>query len=128
MECTTKMEKSSEAFISTLTMDCNASKPHFFVTNLGKDRIILGYPWFEAFNPKIDWKEGRLLGPRMELKTTGAINQEHVNQAYEIRRLAMEIRKTTITQKMAEAFQTDKPKKDILIPLEYQRHTKVFSE
>jgi Retroviral aspartyl protease len=26
----------------------------FFVTNLGKDRIILGYPWFEAFNPKID--------------------------------------------------------------------------
>jgi RNase H-like domain found in reverse transcriptase/Reverse transcriptase (RNA-dependent DNA polymerase) len=100
----------------------------FFVTNLGKDRIILGYPWFEAFNPKIDWKEGKLLGPRMELKTTGAINQEHVNQAYEIRRLAMEIRKTTITQKMAEAFQTDKPKKDILIPLEYQRHTKVFSE
>jgi hypothetical protein len=62
-----------------------------FVTNLGKDHIILGYPWFEAFNPKINWKEGRLLGPQIELKTTGAINQKHVNEAYKIRRMAMEI-------------------------------------
>jgi hypothetical protein len=100
----------------------------FFVTNLGKDRIILGYPWFEAFNPKIDWKEGKLLGPRMELKTTGAVSQEHVNQAYEIRRLAMELRKTTIAQKMAEAFHTDKPKTETPIPPEYRRHVKVFSE
>jgi hypothetical protein len=51
----------------------------FFVTNLGKDHIILGYPWFEAFNPKINWKEGKLLGPPMELKTTGVVSQEHVN-------------------------------------------------
>jgi hypothetical protein len=100
----------------------------FFVTNLGKDRIILGYPWFEAFNPKIDWKEGKLLGPHIELKTTGAVSQEHVNQAYEIRRLAMELRKTTIAQKMAEAFHTDKPKTETLIPPEYRRHMKVFLE
>jgi hypothetical protein len=100
----------------------------FFVTNLGKDRIILGYPWFEAFNPKIDWKEGKLLGPRIELKTTGAVSQEHVNQAYEIRRLAMELRKTTIAQKMAEAFHTEKPKTETPIPPEYRKHTKVFLE
>jgi hypothetical protein len=100
----------------------------FFVTNLGKDRIILGYPWFEAFNPKINWKEGKLLGPRVELKTTGAINQEHLNQVYEIRRTAMEIRKTTFAQKMAEKFQVDKPKMDNPIPPEYKRHIKVFSE
>jgi hypothetical protein len=100
----------------------------FFVTNLGKDRIILGYPWFEAFNPKINWKEGRLLGPQIELKTTGAVSREHVEQAYEIRRIAMELRKTTIAQKMAEAFHTDKPKTETPIPPEYRRHVKVFSE
>jgi hypothetical protein len=33
--------------------------------------------------------------------------------------MAMEVRKTTISQKMAEAFQTDKPKTDTLIPPEY---------
>jgi Retroviral aspartyl protease len=33
------------------------------VTNLGRDRLILGYPWLEAFNPEINWAEGELLGP-----------------------------------------------------------------
>jgi Retroviral aspartyl protease len=28
----------------------------FFLSNLGEDKIILGYPWFAAFQPKIDWK------------------------------------------------------------------------
>ena len=40
----------------------------------------------------------------------------------------MEVRKTTIAQKIAEAFQMDKPKMDTLIPLEYQRHVEVFLE
>jgi hypothetical protein len=33
------------------------------ITNLGRDRLILGYPWLEAFNPEINWAEGKLLGP-----------------------------------------------------------------
>jgi hypothetical protein len=40
----------------------------FFVTNLGKDRIILGYPWLEAFNPDINWGEGRINGPNSSSK------------------------------------------------------------
>jgi Reverse transcriptase (RNA-dependent DNA polymerase) len=98
------------------------------ITNLGRDRLILGYPWLEAFNPEINWAEGKLLGPRTTLKTTGAVAQEHVNEAYEIQRMAMQARKTTIAQKMAEAFKTDKPKNDAPVPTEYRRHVKVFSE
>ena len=30
----------------------------FFVTNLGQDCIIFGYPWLWTFNPTIDWKRG----------------------------------------------------------------------
>jgi len=33
----------------------------FFVTNLGKEQIILGYPWLEEFNPEICWKDRKLL-------------------------------------------------------------------
>jgi hypothetical protein len=55
------------------------------------------------------------------------IIREHVKEAYEIRQMAIEIRKTTITQKVAEVFQTEKPKWDTPIPPEYQRHVKVFS-
>jgi hypothetical protein len=98
------------------------------VTNLGRDRLILGYPWLEAFNPEINWAEGKLLGPQTTLKTTGAVAQEHVNEAYEIQRMAIQARKTTIAQKMAENFKTDKPKNDTPIPPEYKRHVKVFSE
>jgi hypothetical protein len=28
----------------------------FFLSNLGENKIILGYPWFTAFQPKIDWR------------------------------------------------------------------------
>ena len=27
----------------------------FFLTELGSSRLILGYPWFAAMQPKIDW-------------------------------------------------------------------------
>jgi predicted aspartyl protease len=42
----------------------------FFVTNLGDDHILLGYPWLEEFNPDIDWKAGAMKGPQIELEVT----------------------------------------------------------
>ena len=30
----------------------------FFLTELGEHKAILGYPWFTATQPKIDWKRG----------------------------------------------------------------------
>ena len=30
----------------------------FFLTNLGENKAILGYPWFAAVQPCIDWKRG----------------------------------------------------------------------
>src|SRR5579864_9418647 len=32
----------------------------FFLTNLGEQRLILGYPWFAAMQPHIDWVRGRI--------------------------------------------------------------------
>jgi len=32
----------------------------FFITSLGKDHLILGYPFLEKFNPKIDWMKGEM--------------------------------------------------------------------
>jgi hypothetical protein len=34
----------------------------FFVTNLGEDQAILGYPWIEHFDPPFDWKNKKLKG------------------------------------------------------------------
>ena len=41
----------------------------FYVTNLGSDQTILGYPWLRDFNPDIDWPTRKLKGPQVEVKT-----------------------------------------------------------
>jgi hypothetical protein len=30
----------------------------FFLSELGENKAILGYPWFAAVQPQIDWKRG----------------------------------------------------------------------
>jgi len=37
--------------------------------NLGKDRFILGYPWFRTFTPDIDWTNAQLRGPQIKMET-----------------------------------------------------------
>ena len=41
----------------------------FYLTNLGKDRFILGYPFLWEFNLRIDWKTGQLLEGDVEIET-----------------------------------------------------------
>jgi len=36
----------------------NISNLQFFLSDLGEHKAILGYPWFAAVQPKIDWKKG----------------------------------------------------------------------
>ena len=36
----------------------NWSKLCFFLTDLGENKAILGYSWFAAVQPKINWKQG----------------------------------------------------------------------
>jgi Retroviral aspartyl protease len=43
----------------------------FYVTNLGQDHVILGYPWLQEFNPEIDWEEGQLIGEEVKLEEIG---------------------------------------------------------
>jgi hypothetical protein len=30
----------------------------YFLSDLGDNKVILGYPWFAAVQPKIDWAKG----------------------------------------------------------------------
>jgi Retroviral aspartyl protease len=49
----------------------------FFITNLGKDRMILGHPWLCKFNPKINWTDRTLTG-KLKIATTAAKKQKHI--------------------------------------------------
>jgi hypothetical protein len=41
----------------------------FYITNLGSDKMILGYPWLHAFNPDIDWPNCKLIGLAIKMET-----------------------------------------------------------
>ena len=41
----------------------------FYLTNIGKERFILGYPFLWAFNPAIDWRTGEIQGGGIEIST-----------------------------------------------------------
>jgi hypothetical protein len=64
-----------------VTQEQKEERLKFYVTNLGRDRIILGYPWLEAFNPEISWAEGRIKGPKIQFKTTAYVSKEHAEVA-----------------------------------------------
>jgi len=100
----------------------------FFIINLGKDQLILGYPWLEEFNPEINWTKGKLPGTCVHLKTPALVAKEqlktHVRETE-----TKEIGKVTIAQQMAEKHLEDSDTvKTTTIPPEYQIHAKVFSE
>ena len=42
----------------------------FYITSLGGDRVIFGYPWLRAFKPQVDWGGGRVKGPQTVVKTS----------------------------------------------------------
>ena len=43
----------------------------FYITDLGFDRVLLGYPWLSAFNPQVNWCTGKVKG-KLTLKTVAS--------------------------------------------------------
>src|SRR6202453_2212369 len=95
-----------------LTREGKKVKMGFYVTNLGRDRLILGHPWFRAFNPTINWETNQLEGDDVTIETAG----------YQTK-LATPSARNVILKPPGDKAETEK-----LIPLQYQRHWTVFSE
>ena len=58
----------TEACILDVLHKGNQQLQRFYVTDLGFDRVLLGYPWLHGFNPQIDWKKEGVEG-EVTLKT-----------------------------------------------------------
>ena len=52
-----------------VTQGNKKERTRFFVTNLGSNRMLFGYPWFKKFNPNIDWEKSELKGPKVKIET-----------------------------------------------------------
>ena len=82
------------------------TKLRFYVTSLGRDRLILGHPWFRHFNPDIDWPTSSLKGNPVSIKTAGYQTKKR-----------QQVKKLRTTNTI-----------DPEIPAYYHRHAQVFDE
>jgi hypothetical protein len=98
----------------------------FLVADIGEDNLILGYPFFEATNPTIDWVKGELTG---EVTLSSEEDWEQLPEADKGTLFHARIAKTTVAQQLAEQA-TDKKERtwQEQVPEQYHRHGKVFSE
>src|SRR6267142_1563742 len=115
----------------------DTTKLRFFLSNLGEHKAILGYPWFAAVQPKIDWKRGWIDHTQLPIilktpdakkatfipRTKNIPRSTHYDQFY-IGRVTVFPINDMPHNVFEKSIQPPTPK----IPLEYQRHSKVFSE
>ena len=52
----------------------------FYVTNLGDDHFILGYPWCQDFKLDIDWASSKLKGPKIHMETLLFSKVQHLHK------------------------------------------------
>jgi hypothetical protein len=116
----------------------------FYITNLGDDRILLGYPWLEEFNPDIDWKVGAMKGLQIELEVTSLAWQNWWQGQAAIKIAQMEpeweagdeliickmhfAQDWAITERAWKGKDKEVTVADQGIPDKYKRHSKVFSK
>ena len=84
------------------------------MANLGRDQMILGYPWFQKFNPHFDWNMHTLKGNIVEINTAGYRTK-----------LATPLQAATLTEADKEE---DRKLVQAQIPEAYHKYWEVFSE
>jgi hypothetical protein len=94
----------------------------FFLSNLGENKAILGYPWFAAIQPKIDWRRGWIDHSQLPIifRTSDATKAHFSPRTTNIPR---EHRILRIGQLYTHAT-TSTPQ----IPQQYQAYERVFFE
>ena len=126
--CTLRVRKGDQNHLQT-----------FYVTSLGADQAILGYPWLRIFNPRINWEEGRILGPEIRIETCSLGKQRRavLGRVLEAARkdLAWEKGDEVIIMAASAhtlqqwAIEANKCKQTIpTLPVHYQQHARLFSE
>jgi len=126
-------------FYTDLTMRTGTIRKNmrFFLSDLGNHQLILGYPWFAAYQPKVDWARGWIDVSQLPI----VISSPDAPKIHPSPRPSLVLNARTdndqsIDQKVYIArisFPSNQPTKEDRetlqkIPLEYRRHAQVFSE
>jgi hypothetical protein len=112
----------------------------FYITNLGEDRAIFGFPWLQTFQPKVDWRNAQINGkaelyttdqePPMWMQISRMVMDTRKTELEEGDEIHMTIGKTNVAQQWAQ--KTHEKRDDLVtensIPTQYAEFSDVFSE
>jgi reverse transcriptase-like protein/integrase-like protein len=110
-----------------VTHESHCQAHQFLVADIGEDDIILGYPFFKAANPMVDWPTGKVHG----VLTLTEIQPMPVPDTHSpwVQWIIVSVKKTTVAQQLAEEA-TDKRERtwEELVPEQYHKFSSIFSE
>jgi hypothetical protein len=104
---------------------CQAHR--FLVADIGKDDIILGYPFFEAANLMVNWPIGKVHGvlALTEIQPLSVLD----THSLWVRRLTDAVKKTTVAQQLMEEASDKKERTwEELVPKQYHKFSSIFSK
>ena len=109
-----------------MTIGTHREKEHFLVTSLGRNKVILGMPWLERHNPRIDWKRKLVeLNDHKEHATSPPKAPDAIIQA--INMGYKEHSAMAFARKEAEKHQELRTIED-MVPASYHEFLEVFSK
>ena len=92
----------------------------YFLSDLGENQVILGYPWFTATQPKIDWARGWILHDQLPI----VLHSPDAAKAWFLPQQMRPTSHTIIGRMMATPTNPVLPKS--FVPPQYRKHTHVF--
>jgi len=94
----------------------------YFLLDLGENQVILGYPWFVATQPKIDWARGWISHDQLPI----VLRSPDAAKARFLPRQMRPSSHTIVGQTVVTPMRPTLPKS--FIPPQYQKHTRVFDD
>ncbi len=98
-------------------MGTNTRTLRYFLSDLGDSRVILGYPWFTAAQPKIDWAHGWIAHDQLPI----VLRSPDAAKAQFLPRQAT-ARQGIVTKR------TTPPRRSDNVPLQYHNYHDIFEQ
>ena len=110
-------------------MGTQTTNQRFYLSDLGDHKAIFGYPWFAAFQPRVDWKRGWIDMSQLPI-VLSAPNTAKAMYTPRTKNVPWTIKKTTDQYFLGRVTigSTNPSEPNSVVPEEYQRHSKVFSK
>lgn len=121
----------------SVQMGSRRVKMRFFLSDLGENKVILGYPWFMAFQPNIDWAWGwidhlqlPIIARTPDTRNAKFLPRHHQHTHHQDPLIIAHVTIPVAEHRQTLAFKLAEQewKKSEAIPMEYQSHAHMFSE